>query len=205
MTINITASEEEAPEQDLLNLELPPGSTVSLLKESVQDEIRIPKSSQHLYHNGQLLLDDTKTMEELNIADGDMLSLHIRDMSRSTAVRQQPAGRPVQGTPQRPTRDDPEMMRLQILGDPRLRQQVQQQRPELAAALDNPQRFTQMWQEMAGADMRERALRQQRIADLNADPFDVDAQTRIAEMIREERVQENLQNAIEHNPEGMMS
>lgn len=44
--------------------------------------------------------------------------------------------------------------------------------------------------------------RRQHIADLNADPFDVEAQTRIAEMIREERVQENLQNAIEHNPEG---
>jgi DNA damage-inducible protein 1 len=28
---------------------------------------------------------------------------------------------------------------------------------------------------------------------------------RIAEMIREERVQENLQNAIEHNPEGEFS
>jgi DNA damage-inducible protein 1 len=44
--------------------------------------------------------------------------------------------------------------------------------------------------------------RRQQIADLNADPFDIDAQMRIAEMIREERVQENLQNAIEHNPEG---
>jgi len=44
-------------------------------------------------------------------------------------------------------------------------------------------------------------MRQQQINDLNADPFDIQAQMRIAEMIREERVQENLQNAIEHNPE----
>lgn len=143
-------------------------------------------------------------MEELNIADGDMLSLHIRDMSGSTTVRAQPAARPTQGAPQqqRGGRDDPEVIRLQILGDPNMRQEAQRQRPELAAALDNPQRFAQLWHEMADAERRERAMRQQRIADLNADPFDVEAQMRIAEMIREERVQENLQNAIEHNPEG---
>jgi DNA damage-inducible protein 1 len=83
-----------------------------------------------------------------------------------------------------------------------MRQQAISQRPELAAVIDNPERFAQVLRQMQEQEREEQMRRRQQIADLNADPFDIDAQMRIAEMIREERVQENLQNAIEHNPEG---
>ncbi|RDL38842.1 uncharacterized protein BP5553_03182 [Venustampulla echinocandica] len=180
--------------------------TVSVLKESVQAESTIPAASQHLYHNGQLLNDDSKTMEELQIGDGEMLALHVRDMARATQPQPQPArqqpnqqSRGGQGYP------DPETLRLQLLGDPLMRQQAANQRPELAAALESPERFAQLFRQMQDNEREEQARRRQQIEDLNADPFDIDAQTRIAEMIREERVQENLQNAIEHNPEGKRS
>ena len=75
-------------------------------------------------------------------------------------------------------------------------------RPEFAAVIDSHERFAQVLRQMQEQEREEQMRRRQQIADLNADPFDIDAQMRIAEMIREERVQENLQNAIEHNPEG---
>ncbi|KAE8447803.1 DNA damage-inducible protein 1 [Mollisiaceae sp. DMI_Dod_QoI] len=201
ITLNITAPTDA--DSDLLSLEIPPDTTVSTLKESVQAESRIPVTSQHLYHNGQLLNDDTKTMEQLQIGDGEMLALHVRDMVGSTGAaagqrRPQPA-RQQPRAGQEAT--DPETIRLQLLGNPQWRQQIESQRPELGAAIDNPERFAQVYRQMQEQERDEQTRRQQAIADLNADPFDADAQRRIEEMIREERVQENLQNAIEHNPE----
>ena len=133
-----------------------------------------------------------------------MLALHVRDMVGRTGV---PAGQPQQPARQQPQQSrqgypDPETIRLQLLGNPEMRAQAVSQRPELAAVIDNPDRFAQLFRQMQDQEREEQSRRRQQIADLNADPFDIDAQMRIAEMIREERVQENLQNAIEHNPEG---
>jgi DNA damage-inducible protein 1 len=195
--LNITAPTHD--DADLLSLEIPADTTVATLKESVQAESQIPKTSQHLYHNGQLLSDDSKTMEQLQIGDGEMLALHVRDTSRNPApqpARQQPASQARGGV------SDPETIRLQLLGNPEMRAHAISTRPELAGVIESPERFAQALQRMQDQEREEQNRRRQQIADLNADPFDIDAQMRIAEMIREERVQENLQNAIEHNPEG---
>ncbi|TAQ90261.1 hypothetical protein B7494_g1400 [Chlorociboria aeruginascens] len=208
--ITLTISKPTDDDADLLSLEIPADTTVSTLKESVQAESRIPKISQHLYHNGQLLSDDSKTMEQLQIDDGEMLALHVRDMvgamGRSPVQQQQPARQQPsnqQGRVGGQSHPDAETIRLQLLGNPAMRQQAISQRPELANVIDNPERFAEALRRMQDQEREEQARRRQHVADLNADPFDIDAQMRIAEMIREERVQENLQNAIEHNPEGM--
>lgn len=143
-------------------------------------------------------------MDELEIIDGEMLAVHVRD-TRSTTGAPAPPQRPQQqrqpqqgGRPQQ----DPEMIRLQILGNPAMRQQVQNQNPQLAAALEDPSRFAQMLNESHDREQRERLERQREIERLNENPFDVENQRKIEEMIRQERVMENLQNAMEHNPEG---
>jgi DNA damage-inducible protein 1 len=137
-------------------------------------------------------------MEQLAIGDGEMLAVHVREARRTPA---QPARQPASqaagsGIP------DPETIRLQLLGNPALRQQFISQRPELEAAIESPEAFAQAIQQLGDRE-REAANRQrQHINDLNADPFDVDAQMRIEEMIRAERVQENLQTAYDYHPEG---
>ena len=176
--------------------------TLSTLRESVHADANIPPTSQHIYHNGHLISDDNKTMQQLEIGDGEMLAVHVRDMRSSTSVPAQPQRN--QPSRRRPDADqqDPEMVRLQILGNPTLRQQLQRQHPELASAVDDPARFAQVLQDNQEREQRERLERQREIERLNDDPFDVENQTKIEEMIRQERVMENLQNAMEHNPEG---
>ncbi|KAL2109227.1 hypothetical protein VUR80DRAFT_2814 [Thermomyces stellatus] len=174
--------------------------TLSTLRDTIHREASILPTAQHIYHNGHLITDDAKTMEELRIVDGDMLALHVRDMRGSTGVpepgREVRRRRPGGGTYQ-----DPEVVRLQILGSPTSRQELQRQNPELAAALENPQRFAQLVNEDIAREERQRFQRQELIRGLNDDPFDVDKQRQIEEMIRQERVMENLQNAMEHAPE----
>jgi DNA damage-inducible protein 1 len=72
----------------------------------------------------------------------------------------------------------------------------------LVAALEDPQAFARLFADSLNREQRERAERHRQIQLLNADPFDPEAQARIAEIIRQEQVMENLQNAMEHNPEG---
>lgn len=203
MRITLSITNPEVEDQDLLSLDVFPDMTLETLRNSIQAETQIHPTAQHLYHNGQLITDDTKTMEQLRIGDGEMLALHVRDMRGSTGVpvasrgqQQQERRRPEAGAGQ-----DPELIRLQILGDPRLRAEALRQQPQLAAALEDPQRFAQLFNESYDRERRERAERQRQIAALNADPFDIEAQAKIEEIIRQERVMENLQNAMEHNPE----
>lgn len=198
ITLNIQNPENE--EQDLLTLEVFPDMTISTLRDSIQAETRIPQTSQHIYHNGRLIEDASKTMEELGIGDGEMLALHIRDMRGSTGVPD--TGRRGQLRRRHGVEQDPEFIRLQILGNPAMRAEIARQQPDVAAALEDPARFAEMINQSAERERRERMERQMQIERLNADPFDVDAQARIEEMIRQERVMENLQNAMEHNPEG---
>ncbi|KAI0997518.1 DNA damage-inducible protein 1 [Podosphaera aphanis] len=142
-------------------------------------------------------------MQQLQIGDEEMLAIYVRDPTgssdpaRSSRTLQSQQGVRRSGYGYR----DSETIRLQLLGNPVARAQAISQRPELASVIESPERFAAMLHQITEQERLEQARRRQQIADLNADPFDFEAQARIEEMIREERVQENLQNAIEHNPE----
>lgn len=191
--------------------------TLETLRESVHADTNIPATSLHIYHNGRLLTDDTKTMEQLEIPDGGMLAVHVRHIRGNTGVAEfsttAASGTPVSAQAQRPqqprqqasAQNDPELIRLQVLGNPAVREQLQRQHPELAAAVDDPARFSQILQSSQDRDRREREERQREIERLNQDPFDIENQMKIEDMIRQERVMENLQSAMEHNPEGKQS
>ncbi|KAK8051320.1 hypothetical protein PG993_002705 [Apiospora rasikravindrae] len=179
--------------------------TLGALRSSIEAE-GIPAPSQHIYHNGQLITDASKTLQELQISDGDMLALHVRDMRGNTGVAQPPPQQQPQQQQQRQqqqaaAQQDPELVRLQFLGDPRLQAELRRRNPQIADALNDATRFAQLMRQGNDSQEDERRQRMREIEQLNRDEFNPDAQARIEEMIRQQNVMENLQNAMEYNPE----
>ncbi|KAL1645946.1 DNA damage-inducible protein 1 [Didymella pomorum] len=186
-------------DNDLLTLDLPPGLTIKDLKGFIEAETNQPAASQGLYLNGQPVANETQTLEEAGIKDGEMLAVVIRaarpPANPQQANRQRNAGRPAGGP-------DPEALRQQLLRDPRQLANVRNQDPELAAAVMDPNRWAQTWEHRQSQQQEAEQERRNQIALLNEDPFNVDAQRKIEELIRQDRVVENLQKAYEENPEG---
>jgi DNA damage-inducible protein 1 len=177
--------------------------TIADLKGFVEAETRLPQASQHFYLNGQALRDDSLTLEAVGIKDGELLAMMVnnRGSQQSTQARRTRPG--VSNNPEPQDSNRIEHIRGQILANPDQRAALASQNPELAAVIDNPERFRATW--MAMLEERDQAQRERenQIRLLNEDPFNADAQKRIEEIIRQEKIQENLQYAYENNPAGM--
>jgi DNA damage-inducible protein 1 len=121
-----------------------------------------------------------------------MLAVVMRAAPRPNRNLQQPG---------RPAQPDPEGVRQLVLNDPQQMNKLRQGDPELAAAVNDAARWRDtyaMRQRQAEESERER---QNQIALLNEDPFNVEAQRKIEDIIRQDRVVENLQKAYDENPE----
>ena len=193
---------------EILTLDLPPGLSVADLKAFVHAETQLPQAAQQFYLNNNQIQGDDKSLEEAGIKDGDMLAMLMRQEQQSNSMaprrqQQQHAQGAGQrnGPPQNP--QEIEQARQSILGNPALMTRIREQQPALAAAVNDANRFREVWLEMMGDEANRENERLEQMRLLNEDPFNVDAQRKIEEMIRQQSVQENLQFAYEHSPEGM--
>ncbi|TKA68093.1 hypothetical protein B0A49_04042 [Cryomyces minteri] len=198
ITISISAPQNNL-DGELLTLDLPPGLTVADLKGFVQADTNVPTASQQFYLNGQPVVGDTKTVEEAGIKDGEMLAMLVRQPGQAQArrQRQQQGGQPAASS----GATEIENVRLRTLGNPQALNQLAAQVPELAEAVNDRDRFRQVWETMKREEDERARERELQIRLLNEDPFNVDAQRKIEEMIRKDQVMENAAHAMEHTPE----
>ncbi|KAL8936766.1 MAG: hypothetical protein Q9211_004026 [Gyalolechia sp. 1 TL-2023] len=206
ITISITAP-QGAVDQDLLTIDVGPEMTIADLKGVIESDIHIPAQTQVLYYNGHELQDDSLQLGQANIKQDDMLGLLVRNRQSQPRSTNKTAGTTSQSnTRGQPARGhspgaDAEMLRLQALGNPVVLNQIRAQNQDLANAVHDPSRWSQIYEQMIRQHEENEAQKQRELALLNADPFNVEAQSKIEEMIRQERVIENLQHAMDHTPE----
>ncbi|CAK4030846.1 DNA damage-inducible 1 [Lecanosticta acicola] len=202
ITISVIAP-NHASDQEILNFDLSPDLSLADLKGFVAAETNIPHDHQQFFFNNQVVQGDNKTLQEAGIKDGDMIAMLMRQPQQQNNMGSQ--RRPQQqqqrrgGAPNSP--EEIETARLSLLGNPGAIAQMRQQRPALADAIHDSSRFREVWMEMIREDENRERERMEQMRLLNEDPFNIEAQRKIEEMIRQESVQENLQFAYEHSPE----
>lgn len=210
ITISITAPAGSI-EQDLLTVDVGPDMTIADLKAVIQGDTAVPTQTQAIYYNGRELRDESQTLDQYQVKQDDMLAMQVKSTQTRAVQAPTPAQGQTRSSPQvdrshggRPSTagTDPEMIRLRALGDAETMARLRSQAPQLADAVSDPARFRQGWEAMEQQAYEREAAKQREYALLNEDPFNVQAQAKIEEMIREKQVEENLQNALDYNPEG---
>ncbi|KAK4704799.1 DNA damage-inducible protein 1, partial [Phenoliferia sp. Uapishka_3] len=102
--------------------------------------------------------------------------------------------------------EESETMRRQLLGNPQLMASLRRDQPELAeAAASDPARFRELLSQFSAMQNSAKLQQQHEAELLNADPYDIEAQKKIEEAIRQAAVLENLETAMENMPEAFGS
>ncbi|KAJ2770144.1 DNA damage-inducible protein 1 [Coemansia nantahalensis] len=182
-------------EDDSFPIEVDQSMELGSLHALLELECAIPVERQVLLVDGRQLSGAKESLAALGLKTND--ALYIRDAQRA---------RPPQPQQQKGADSAMEARRRQLLGSPEVLRELERTHPEIAeAARSDPARFGELvgrlQQEQQAAAQRQQA----ELERLNADPFDVEAQRRIEEMIRQENIMRNMEVALEHNPESFAS
>ncbi|KAF9205858.1 DNA damage-inducible protein 1 [Haplosporangium sp. Z 27] len=200
---------------DIHTIEVDSQMELENIKALLEADCDIPAEDQVLLHNNVELQDPKSTLEANNVAPDDILTLQRRSKrprTNITAIGGGSAAGSAGGSlgPVHPGQiaqggggpHDAEQIRQHIITNPSMLRQLRETQPELAeAAQNNPNRFHEMIRELDVQRRSAEMARMQEINQLNADPFDMEAQRRIEEAIRLENVAANMEAAMEYNPE----
>ncbi|KAJ2317498.1 DNA damage-inducible protein 1 [Coemansia sp. RSA 2704] len=192
---------------DAFSVEVDESMQLDDLHAVLEMDCNVSKDRLVLLHNGKPVTEN-KQLGELGFKADD--TLHVFDKAQQQPARvaggnsnSSNAGGNGSGSGLSPQL---EAHRQQVLGNPQLMRQLEQTHPDIAeAARSNPAEFGRLLMQLREQQEQAAQQQQQEMERLNADPFDVEAQQRIEEMIRQENIMRNMEVALEHNPESFAS
>ncbi|KAG0443547.1 hypothetical protein HPB47_014796 [Ixodes persulcatus] len=171
------------------------------LKALCEYESSIPAREMVVMHEGRPLLDDKRSLSAHSIKDGDVLLIqHLVPPQPSQASSSSGTELSLGGGAATQGEEDPAFIRDMILKSPEQLALLKHNNPQLADALltGDLDTFTRVLNEQ----QKEKADRDRhRIRIMNADPFDPEAQRLIAEEIRQQNIDSNMEAAMEYHPE----
>ncbi|XP_054705566.1 protein DDI1 homolog 2 isoform X1 [Grus americana] len=190
-------------------------------------ESGIPAAESQIVYAEQPLTDNNRSLASYGLKDGDVVILRQKETieprpsirfpglpridfssiavpGTSTQQHQPPAQRLRPSPPDAPSfpqgLDNPALLREMLLANPHELSLLKERNPPLAEALlsGDLEKFTRVLLEQ----QQDRARREQeRIRLYSADPFDLEAQAKIEEDIRQQNIEENMTIAMEEAPE----
>ncbi|GAA5823237.1 hypothetical protein JCM10212_003600 [Sporobolomyces blumeae] len=198
----ITVATEDG---NTFNLDLDSSIEVETLAALLEADSGIPVGEQLLFFSGRQLVNPQESLESYGVKPGDMLFLRQKStaMDASSSARRAPAGpSAADQVAGRNVDEDSEVMRRQLLGNPQLMAQLRASNPDLArAAESDPAQFRQFLHHLSSMQASARLEQERELDLLHSDPFNVEAQRKIEEAIRQEAVLENMEQAMEMMPE----
>ncbi|PWA87303.1 DNA damage-inducible protein 1 [Artemisia annua] len=182
------------PDEQILTLEVDPDESVENLKALLEIESQVPLQQQQLLYNGKEMR-NAETLNGLGVTDGDLVMMvsSSRNEVNSNEVTLNPDGSAVNPAAfQQQVRNNSNMMAQLFQSDPELAQVI------LGNDLNKLQDILRVRHRQRSEHNRQK---EEEMALLLADPFDVEAQKKIEAAIRQKGIDENWAAALEHNPE----
>ena len=204
MLVTINFNGDHQLGYDLITEEIPESITIDDFKSFIEARTGIAVAKVQLWFNGSPIQGTSSSIGSAGVKDGDII---VCQFTSNPSATSQSSSQPIPQSARRPPpnpgarRVDPEQLRLQLLGDSRYLAQFRQQNPDLASKLDNPTAWRLAVDELERKRLEQHSAREAELRALQEDEMNPEAQSKIEEMIRQERVEENFEAALENNPE----
>nr|VDC93553.1 unnamed protein product [Brassica oleracea] len=187
--------------EQIITLDVDSHESVENVKALLEVEANVPIQQQQLLYNGNEMRNSDK-LSALGVKDDDLLMMMVSNAS-SGYVRN--AARSDLGMNPDGSALNPAAFQQHIRGDANLMGQLFQTDPELAQVITGSD--LNKLQDVLRSRHQQRSVvqrqKEEELALLYADPFDVEAQKKIEAAIRQQKgIDENWEAALEHNPEG---
>ncbi|XP_076325551.1 protein DDI1 homolog 2-like isoform X3 [Tachypleus tridentatus] len=201
---------------DIFTLDVSDDMELVNFKALCEYESGVPATEIVVTFEGRPLLDDRQPLKGYGVKEGDVLLIQQIVHQRQSGNPQQASGLtfpnidfgnihiPPVGQNQRTldteNQNDPAHIREVLLNSPEQLALLKHNNPHLADALlsGSVEQFTSVLQEQQEQRARKEQLR---IRMMNADPFDAEAQQLIAEEIKQQNIDSNMEAAMEYHPE----